>query len=32
MQTAIFEMLDEAGRLHVWIAEDDLIDATNDLP
>ena len=32
MQTAIFEMLDEAGRLHIWITEDDLIDATDDLP
>ncbi len=32
MQTAIFEMLDEAGRLHIWITEADLIDATTDLP
>jgi hypothetical protein len=32
MQTAIFEMLDEAGRLYIWTTEDDLINATKDLP
>jgi len=32
MQKAIFEMLDEAGRLYIWITEDDLITATKDLP
>jgi len=32
MQTAIFEMLDEAGRLYTWMTEDDLINATKDLP
>lgn len=32
MQTAIFEMLDEVGRLSSWITEDDLVNATKDLP
>lgn len=32
MQTATFEMLDEAGRLYIWTTEDDLINATKDLP
>ncbi|QSG01743.1 hypothetical protein [Natranaeroarchaeum sulfidigenes] len=32
MQTAIFEMLAEAGRLYIWTTEDDLINATTDLP
>jgi hypothetical protein len=32
MQKAIFEMLDGAGRLYIWITEDDLITATKDLP
>jgi hypothetical protein len=32
MQKAIFEMLDEAGRLYIWITEDDLITATKGLP
>ena len=32
MQTAIFEMLDEAGRLYIWTAEDKLINAVKNLP
>ena len=32
MRTAIFEMLDEAGRLYLWTTEDDLINATEELP
>lgn len=32
MQTATFEMLAEAGRLYIWTTEDDLINATRDLP
>jgi len=32
MQTAIFEMLAEAGRLYIWTTEDDLINAVKELP
>lgn len=32
MQMAIFEMLDEAGRLYIWENEDELINAIKELP
>lgn len=31
MQTAIFEMLDDAGRLCRWSTEDDLVECADDL-
>jgi len=32
MQTAIFDMVDDADRLYVWTTEEDLIDVTTELP
>jgi len=32
MQTSIFEMLDEVGRVCQWTTEDDLVDCAEDLP
>ena len=32
MQTAIFEMLADAGRLHTWNTEEDLIECVEELP
>jgi hypothetical protein len=32
MQTAVFEMLDEAGRLYIWTIEDELVNAVKNLP
>lgn len=32
MQTAVFEMLRDAGRLHVWEAEDELLECAEALP
>ncbi len=31
MQTAIFEMLDDGGRLCRWTIEDDLVECAEDL-
>jgi len=31
MQTAIFEMLDDAGRLCRWTTEDDLVECAEAL-
>ncbi|MDR5657772.1 hypothetical protein RH831_11365 [Halodesulfurarchaeum sp. HSR-GB] len=31
MQTAIFEMLDDGGRLCRWVTEDDLVECVNTL-
>lgn len=31
MQTAIFEMLDDAGRLCRWMTEDDLVECAEAL-
>ena len=32
MQTAIFEMLDETGRLYRWTTEDDLVECVEKIP
>ena len=32
MQTAVFEMLDDAGRLCRWTTEGDLVDCAEALP
>lgn len=32
MQTAIFELLDRDGRLHVWATEDELVDRVAAIP
>lgn len=32
MQTAIFEMLDDTGRLCLWTSEDDLVECAEELP
>ncbi|WP_254546953.1 hypothetical protein [Halomarina pelagica] len=32
MQTSIFDMLANAGRLCKWVTEDDLVDCTDGLP
>lgn len=32
MQTAIFEMLAEAGRLYLWTTEDELIECVENIP
>jgi hypothetical protein len=32
MQTAIFEMLEESGRLYRWTTEDDLIECVEKIP
>ncbi|WP_255153081.1 hypothetical protein [Halorarius halobius] len=32
MQTAIFEMLEESGRLYRWTTEDDLIKCVENIP
>ena len=32
MQTSIFEMLDDSGRLCRWATEDDLVECVNRLP
>lgn len=32
MQTSIFDMLDDAGRLYTWTTEDSLIECTEEVP
>ena len=32
MQTAIFEMLENGGRLHRWTTEDELVECVEDVP
>ena len=32
MQTAVFEMLEERGRLHRWTSEDDLVERVENVP
>ena len=32
MQTAIFEMLEEHGRLYRWTTEDDLVECVEHIP
>ena len=32
MQTAIFKLLEEGGRLHRWTTEDDLVECVDDIP
>lgn len=32
MQSGVFELLDEEGRLYRWCSEDELVEVTGDLP